>query len=62
MASVCHVISQDHVIKGSFDFMGGSLFVVDHHPAKFGRSSLCVSGDIILIYHVISQEYMTQEP
>ena len=20
----CHVISQDHVVKGSFDFMGGS--------------------------------------
>ena len=23
MVLVCHVISQDHVIKGSFDFMGG---------------------------------------
>ena len=25
MVLVCHVISQDHEIKGSYDFMGNSL-------------------------------------
>ena len=25
MALVCHMILQDHVIQGSFDFMGGTL-------------------------------------
>ena len=25
VALVCHVISKDHMIKGSCDFMGGSL-------------------------------------
>ena len=26
----------DHVIKGSCDFMGGNPFMVSHRPAKFG--------------------------
>ena len=36
MVLVCHVISKDHIIKRSCDFMGGSLLMVSHHPTKFG--------------------------
>ena len=35
MISICHVISQNHVIKGLCDFIGGSP-KVGYHPANFG--------------------------
>ena len=47
MVLVCHVISQDHMIKGSYDFMGGSPLI--HHPAKFGGHRHCVSGDMMFV-------------
>ena len=47
MVLVCHVISQDHMIKGSCDFMGGSPLI--HHPAKFGGHRHCVSGDMMFV-------------
>lgn len=31
----CHVISKDHVIKGSCNFMSKSPLKVSHHPAKW---------------------------
>ena len=36
MVLVCHVISQDHVIKGSCDFYRWEPLMISHHPAKFG--------------------------
>ena len=37
MVLVCHVISQDHLIKGSCDFIGGSPpHTVGHHTTTFG--------------------------
>ena len=36
--------------------------MVDHHPAKFDGHGIRVSGAIFLIYHVILQERVTQEP
>ena len=42
MVLVCHVISKDHVIKRSCDFMGGSLLSVSHHPTKFGAQIWCL--------------------
>ena len=43
MILVCPVILQDHVIKGSFDFMG---IRVSYRPAKFGGHRYSGSGDI----------------
>ena len=42
MVLVCHVISKDHVIKRSCDFIGGSLLSVSHHPTKFGAQIWCL--------------------
>ena len=36
MVSICHVISQDHVIQASCDFIGGEPLIVSPHPAKLG--------------------------
>ena len=42
MVLVCHVISQDHLIKGSCDFIGGSSpppslpHTVGHHTTTLG--------------------------
>ena len=47
MILVCLVILQDHVIKESYCFMGGTPLMVSHHPAKFGSYSPCGSGDIM---------------
>ena len=47
MVLVCPVISKNHLIKVSCDFMGGSAswLMLSHHPAKFGGHRLCGSGD-----------------
>ena len=45
---VCLVILQDHVIKGSCNFIGGSL-MVSHHPGKFSGHRHCGSGDKFLV-------------
>ena len=53
---VCQVISQDHLIKWSFDFIGRSPS--SYHPAKFCGYRHCGSGDImVLVCQVISQDH-----
>ena len=47
MVLACHVISQDHVINGSCDFVGVPL-MVSHDPGEFGKHSGCCSGDVML--------------
>ena len=42
----CHVIKEDHVIKGSWFYRWESL-LVSHHPAKFGGYGHCNSGDMV---------------
>ena len=44
---ICHLILQDHVIKGSFDFMNRSSLKVSHLPAKFVGHRHCGSRDIV---------------
>ena len=43
MLLVCHMISQDHIVKGSCDFM------VSHNPATFYDHRNCVSADMFLV-------------
>ena len=65
MALIYHVILQDYVIKGSFDFMDRSpsrqvtilqclvshhlSHPASHHPTKFGGHRHCDGGDIIIL-------------
>ena len=42
VASMFHVISQEHVIQGSSNFISTSLSEVSHNPAKFGGISSMV--------------------
>ena len=62
MVLVCHMIQQNHEIKWSFDFIGGSP--CDRSPPdKFSGHRLCGSKNLIsLICHVNSQDYVTQKP
>ena len=46
MVLVYHMISQDHVIRGSCNFMGGASHR-SHHPVKFGDHMHCGSGDMM---------------
>ena len=46
---VCHVILQDHVVKGSCDFMDGNPSWLSHHSAKFGDHRHCGSGDMMFL-------------
>ena len=56
---VYQMILHDHVIKGSFDFMGRSPSRQVNLTAKFGDHRHCGSGDIaILVCHVISQNHV----
>ena len=47
MILICQVISQDLVIKGTYDFK------VSYHPATFGTNRHSGSGDMFLVFHVI---------
>ena len=48
MILVCHLMSQDHVIKGPFDTRA------EDHPPKFGGHRHSSSEDIVfLVFHVI---------
>ena len=49
MSQVCPLISQGHLIKGSFNLMGGnpSWLVTPH--VKCGGCRDCGSGDIMLL-------------
>ena len=50
---------QDHMIKGSCDFMGRSSTC--NHPTKFGDRSHCGSGEITyLISQVILQDHVIE--
>ena len=58
MISVCLVILQGHVIKGSCDF-GQEPIKVSYHSAKFSGHRHCGSGNImVLIYRVILQDHV----
>ena len=53
MVLVCHVILEDFVIKGPYNFMDGRL-VVSHHPSKFG--GLRHSGSRYIIILVVEDK------
>ena len=54
MVLACHVMSQDYVIRGSCDFMGGQPIKVSYHPAKLGGHNHFGSEIIMnLVCHVI---------
>ena len=44
---ICQVISQDLVMKGTYDFK------VSYHPATFGTNRHSGSGDMFLVFHMI---------
>ena len=53
------MISQDHVIKGTCDFMGKTPLVVTQISAKFdGNRYRDSRNTMILVSHVISQDNM----
>ena len=60
MVLVRRVISQDHVIQGSYEFMGGTPHVKST-PSKFGGHRHCGSGDMFSVCHVILQYQVTKE-
>ena len=56
MYLLCHVTSQDHVIKGLYYFIGGSSFwYVNTLPSLV---TICDSRDMFLICHVIPRNYL----
>ena len=55
---VCHVISQDHVIKGSFDYRLKPM-KVSYQISKFGGHSYCGSRVMMLfVCHVTFQDHV----
>ena len=53
MFFVCHLVKQEHTIKGSGTPQGKS------RPTKFGGHRHCGIGDIVLLFcHVISQDHV----
>ena len=59
MLLVCHVISQDHVIKESSDFISRSP--VSYHPAKYGCYRHSGRGDImVFVCSMTLQEHVTK--
>ena len=54
MILVCHMISQDRLIKGSYDPNGWEPLMVYHHPVKIGGHRPCCSGDIMFL--VVEEE------
>ena len=58
-ARIFCVTLQDHVIKGSGDFMEGNSSLHIPTPPKIDSHRHCVNGYIIiLVYHVILQDYV----
>ena len=57
---VCHVISKNHVIKGSCDY-GWEFLVVSHHPTKFGSRRHCDTEDMMFLicHYCVSLKDMT---
>ena len=61
MLLVCNVISQDHVIILSCDFMGETPTpMVSHTPAKFSSNRHHGTGDIMILICHISQDHVTK--
>ena len=58
MCFFCHVISHEHLIEGSCEFIGGSSLQYVTSPDKFCDHKHCDSGDMFLICHVTSREHM----
>ena len=61
MLLVCHMIvslSRDQKVMLLY---GWQPPFVSHRPARFCANKHCGSGDMFLIWHVISQDHMTQE-
>ena len=57
MILVCHVVSQNHVIKESFDFIGKGI-KISYHPAKIGSHIHCDSWDMMILFcHVILEDH-----
>ena len=57
--TIFYVTLQDHVIKGSGDFMEGNSSLHIPTPQKIDSHRHCVNGYIIiLVYHVILQDYV----
>ena len=57
MILVCHVISQDHVIKKVMRLHKQEPINVSYHTTKSGGHRDCGGGDIVvLIYHMILKE------
>ena len=57
MVLICHVIKQNHETNELSNFMVGSL--LNQHLTKFGGHRHCSVGDIIvLVCHMISQDYV----
>ena len=52
MLLICHVISQDHVIQRSSDFLG--RIKVSYHPARFGS---CRGDIMIFVCHVTLKDH-----
>ena len=61
MVLACHVILQDHVIKGLCDFMGSQPIKLSYHPAKFGGHRYYGCRDImVFVCYVALQDHMTR--
>ena len=58
---ICHLISQDHMIKRSDNFEWKPL-KVSPNDAKFGCHGCHQTLWYIFNCHVISQDHVTQEP
>ena len=55
----CHLILQDHVIKGSMWRYGQESIKACYHPPKFGDHKHCVTVDpMILVCHVILKDHV----
>ena len=60
MVLICHVISQDHVIKGSRDYWQKPL-KLSYHSTKFGAHSYRGSGEFLFfVRQVILEDPMTR--
>ena len=61
VATEIRMISQDHVIIWSCNFMGSAPFKLSHHSARFCGNRRCGSRKV-MIYgcHMISQDHLIQ--
>ena len=62
MYLICHVTSQDHLVVGSWEFMGGMSPIVEcHHPEKFSDHRYLDSQDVMfLICHITSRDHISK--